>query len=279
MFNTNWPVLIVDDEPDVLQISKMAMRGFSVFGLPIELHTAASKTEAIEVMRGLVPLAPVLPRPRVAVAFIDVVMESDTAGLELCDYIRNTIRNKTMQIFIRTGQPAIAPEREVIDNYDINGYFTKAEATEDKLYSLVKSGCRQYLSFATAQAASMLSATISAADSRPTLATFFRAAPLLKREGHFVLIDGQAIAGSLSEVEARDLAKRLEQLPGHPFGVDGSKFVAENDTMLFKIAADTTKSEVIHVVKGDWHFMPPEVVRHFLLSTWTTVAARWKQMG
>ena len=33
----------------------------------------------------------------------------------------------------------------VLDRYDINGYFTKVEATEDKLYSLVKSGVRQYL--------------------------------------------------------------------------------------------------------------------------------------
>ncbi len=32
----------------------------------------------------------------------------------------------------------------MIDRYDIIGDFTKAEATEDKLYSLVKSGIRQY---------------------------------------------------------------------------------------------------------------------------------------
>ena len=38
----------------------------------------------------------------------------------------------------------MSPERAVLDRYDINGYFTKAEATEDKLYSLVKS-VRQYL--------------------------------------------------------------------------------------------------------------------------------------
>jgi hypothetical protein len=38
-------------------------------------------------------------------------------------------------IYVRTGQPGLAPERDVIDRYDINGYFSKAETTEDKLYS------------------------------------------------------------------------------------------------------------------------------------------------
>jgi hypothetical protein len=79
-------------------------------------------------------------------------MENDKAGLELCNYIRNDTGNKLTQIFIRTGQPGLAPERDIVDKYDINGYFTKVEATEDKLYSLIKSAVRQYLSSGTALA-------------------------------------------------------------------------------------------------------------------------------
>ena len=86
MFNTSWPILLVDDEPDVLQLSRLVMQDFTVYGLPVELHTAASKAEAIELMETeLIPLLPTVPAPRVAVAFIDVVMETDTAGLELCE--------------------------------------------------------------------------------------------------------------------------------------------------------------------------------------------------
>ena len=97
-------------------------------------------------------------------------METDTAGLELCEHIRETMGNKVVQLFIRTGQPGVAPERDVIDHYDINGYFTKAEATEDKLYSLVKSGVRQYFSFMAAMAMSMMtSVAINAAGSRDSL--------------------------------------------------------------------------------------------------------------
>jgi hypothetical protein len=97
-------------------------------------------------------------------------METDTAGLDLCEYIRETKANKVVQLFIRTGQPGVAPERHVIDHYDINGYFTKVEATEDKLYSLVKTGVRQYLSFLSAMAMSMMTTVaIAAAGSRESL--------------------------------------------------------------------------------------------------------------
>jgi len=144
MWYPEWPVLIVDDEPDVLQLSKLIMKNMDVDGVPIKVYTAASKAEAIDLLQsefmeesgpGLLP-----------VAFIDVVMETDTAGLELCNFIRNEMGNAHVQLYIRTGQPGIAPERKVIDNYNISGYFTKVEATEDKLYTLVKSGVRQYWS-------------------------------------------------------------------------------------------------------------------------------------
>src|SRR5438045_827003 len=145
MFITEWQILLVDDEPDVLAVSKLAMKNFEVYGLPIRILTAASKAEAIEVLKQSNRIRHTV----ISVAFIDVVMETDTAGLELCEYIRGTYDNKVMQLYIRTGQPGVAPERRVIDKYDINGYFTKVEMTEDKLYTLVKSGCSQVLYIGT----------------------------------------------------------------------------------------------------------------------------------
>ena len=46
MFFKEWEVLLVDDEPDVLQVSRLAMRHFEVYGLPLRLHTAKSKALA-----------------------------------------------------------------------------------------------------------------------------------------------------------------------------------------------------------------------------------------
>src|SRR4051794_10210463 len=117
MFLKEWQILLVDDDPDVLAVSKLAMQNFEVYDLPMRIHTASSKAEAIEVIKGLTRLKNAV----IAAAFIDVVMETDTAGLELCDYIRNTAEDNMMQLYVRTGQPGIAPERSVIDKYDING--------------------------------------------------------------------------------------------------------------------------------------------------------------
>jgi CheY-like chemotaxis protein len=140
-----WNVLIVDDEPDILAVSKLALRDVLVYDLPLQLYTAKSKAEAIELLNDELAIMNI-PEGSMAVALVDVVMETDHAGLELCNYIRNDLRNKVAQLYIRTGQPGIAPERKVIDDFDISGYFTKVEATEQKLYTFVKSGIRQWFS-------------------------------------------------------------------------------------------------------------------------------------
>jgi CheY-like chemotaxis protein len=145
MFFPEWNILIVDDEPDVLAVTRLALKDVTVFGLPLKIHTAASKAAAIGLLNQELALAGAA-EGTCAVAFVDVVMENDQAGLELCDHIRNALGNYSMQLFIRTGQPGMAPERKVIDDYDISGYFTKQEMTEQKLYTLVKSGVRQWFS-------------------------------------------------------------------------------------------------------------------------------------
>ena len=79
MFQTEWPVLLVDDDPDVLAVSKLAMKSFEIDGVPIKLFTATSKDEAVKLLSG--PLGSTA-LPYVSVAFIDVVMETDHAGLD-----------------------------------------------------------------------------------------------------------------------------------------------------------------------------------------------------
>ena len=106
MFQTEWPVLLVDDDADVLAVSELAMKSFEIDGVPIRLFTARSKAEAVELLSGRLGA---LLLPYIAVAFIDVVMETDRAGLELCRYIRETQQNRLTQIYIRTGQPGVAP--------------------------------------------------------------------------------------------------------------------------------------------------------------------------
>src|SRR4029077_20914622 len=83
--------------------------------------------------------------PNVAVLLLDVVMETDDAGLSLVDYIRNELKNETVRIILRTGHPGQAPERRVIVDYDINDYKAKTELTADKLFTALTAALRSYL--------------------------------------------------------------------------------------------------------------------------------------
>jgi HD-GYP domain-containing protein (c-di-GMP phosphodiesterase class II) len=80
----------------------------------------------------------------IAVALIDVVMETDDAGLRLVEYIRKDLKNLMVRLVIRTGQPGLAPERHVIDHYDIDDYKDKTELTAGRLYTTVRSALKSF---------------------------------------------------------------------------------------------------------------------------------------
>ncbi|MCI5160247.1 MAG: DUF3369 domain-containing protein, partial [Candidatus Electrothrix sp. AUS1_2] len=71
-------------------------------------------------------------------------MESEHAGLELVEYIREELRNRHVRLVIRTGQAGSAVEREVIDHYDIDDYKDKTELTAQKLYTAIRSTLKAY---------------------------------------------------------------------------------------------------------------------------------------
>lgn len=130
-----WKVLIVDDEPDVHTVTKLALSRFKLEGRSLSFINAYSGEQAKEILN---------TEKDVSVAFIDVVMESDHAGLELVKWIREELKNRTMRIVLRTGQPGQAPEEDVIVNYDINDYKAKAELDSRKLVTSVYSSLRSY---------------------------------------------------------------------------------------------------------------------------------------
>ena len=130
-----WIVLVVDDEPAIHEITKLVLADTSFAGIPVELHSAFSASEAKTFLESYSDTALIL---------LDVVMETDDAGLRLVTYIREHMQNTDLQIVLRTGQPGMAPERDVIPGYDINGYFLKTEMVAQKLRSIVISSLRAY---------------------------------------------------------------------------------------------------------------------------------------
>jgi len=130
-----WRVLIVDDEDQVHKVTALVLGQCDFDNSPIELVHAYSMKEASEIMESQEPFA---------LALVDVVMETDDAGLRLVQYIRETLNDNDVRIVLRTGQPGQAPEETVISKYDINDYKNKTELTSTKLKTLLYSALRSY---------------------------------------------------------------------------------------------------------------------------------------
>jgi signal transduction histidine kinase/CheY-like chemotaxis protein len=130
-----WKIAVIDDDQAVHEGTRFALSDYTLNGQGLEILSAYSAAEGRALMR---------QHPDVAAVLLDVIMETDIAGLDLVEYIRNEIRNETVRIILRTGQPGQAPERRVIVQYDINDYKAKTELTADKLFTSLTAALRSY---------------------------------------------------------------------------------------------------------------------------------------
>ena len=130
-----WHLLIVDDDEEIHTVTRLALSDLLVQGRKLVFHHAYSGRAAIEFLK---------KNPHIAVILLDVVMESDDAGLLVVQQIREQLGMDEVRIVLRTGQPGYAPEESVIKEYDINDYKTKTELTRSKLVTSIISSIRSY---------------------------------------------------------------------------------------------------------------------------------------
>src|SRR5580704_596527 len=131
-----WKIAIIDDDHAVHDGTRFALSDYRLNGQGLEILSAYSAADGRQLLRS---------HPDVAVVLLDVIMETDTAGLDLVEFIREDLKNETVRIILRTGQPGQAPERRVIVDYDINDYKAKTELTADKLFTALTAALRSYL--------------------------------------------------------------------------------------------------------------------------------------
>src|SRR6476620_883257 len=130
-----WKIAVIDDDSAVHEGTRFALSDYNLNGSTLEILSAYSAAEGRTLIR---------EHPDIAAVLLDVIMETDIAGLDLVDYIRNELKNETVRIILRTGQPGQAPERSIIVDYDINDYKAKTELTADKLFTSLTAALRCY---------------------------------------------------------------------------------------------------------------------------------------
>ncbi|WP_417442227.1 EAL domain-containing protein [Idiomarina sp.] len=135
-----WKILIVDDDQEIHAVTKMALADVIISGRQLEFFHAYSGSEALDRLT---------EHDDIAMVLLDVVMETDDAGLKVAQAIREQLGNDEIRIVLRTGQPGYAPEESVVKNYDINDYKTKTELTRSRLLTTVFSAVRSYQQLCT----------------------------------------------------------------------------------------------------------------------------------
>ncbi len=130
-----WRILIVDDDVDVHVVTKFALSTTHFQGRRLSFLHAYSGKEALSIMQG---------NSDIALVLLDVIMETDDAGLRVARQIREQLHNDLVRIVLRTGQPGQALEHSIIVDYDINDFWCKADLTTRKLFTTVISSLRAY---------------------------------------------------------------------------------------------------------------------------------------
>jgi response regulator RpfG family c-di-GMP phosphodiesterase len=130
-----WTVLVVDDDESVHSITRLVLTGLTFRNRPIELLSAYTAANGIDILRA---------HPEVALVLLDVVMETDDAGLRAVQQVREELNNVNVRVVLRTGQPGKAPERDVVVRYEIDGYELKTEQTSQNLVTVVIAALRSF---------------------------------------------------------------------------------------------------------------------------------------
>ncbi|WP_238322158.1 response regulator [Vibrio mexicanus] len=97
-----WNVLIVDDEEEIHRVTKMALTKFEYEQRSLNFISALSAEEGKKAFT---------EHSDIAIVFLDVVMESEHAGLDLAKWIREEHCDPNVRIVLRTGQPGQAPNK------------------------------------------------------------------------------------------------------------------------------------------------------------------------
>lgn len=227
------PLLVVDDDESVLKVTRLVLSRFHYDEHSLEILEAQSAAEARQILSR---------RSDIAVILLDVVMETDDAGLRLVEAIRTQLDNHNVRIILRTGQPGYAPQHEVIRDYDINDYLSKSDATQGRLFFSLTTALRNYHDIIKAQ---YLGRQVARADKASQAKTQF-----LAHMSHEIRTPLNGLAGTVQLLADTTLDDEQQQL------LDNLKYTTE---ALMGIVNDVLDVSKIEAGKLELHPQPFEL--------------------
>lgn len=248
LVSEKWKILVVDDDVEVHSFTKLALHDFTLHGKSLDISSAYSASEAIRI----------LDNSDFAIVLLDVVMESNHAGFEVVEHLRRIRHDGQTRIIIRTGQPGEAPERYVIDHYDINDYKEKTELTTDRLYTTIRTALSQYKQLQELQKSKDEIYTLLVTDSLTGLPNRFKlkedldanramSLVLMNIDGFSMINDAYGFeVGDKLLLEIRDLLKKILE----PYSITIYRLEADIYAALLHTHSDEILKKIILILRN-----------------------------
>ena len=137
-----WEILLVDDNTHLHDIVEKSFDEIFINNKKVKMLPAHNAQEAKKLIE---------ENSDIAIAFIDIAMQTPNAGLELVNYIRHTIYNTSMRIVIINSDDSPIPAADILDHYDINDYKDRRCLESQRLFITVRTAIKQYQQFKNLQ--------------------------------------------------------------------------------------------------------------------------------
>ncbi|MES2184635.1 MAG: EAL domain-containing protein [Pseudomonadota bacterium] len=128
-------ILTVDDDSEFQRSLHMALANYEFQTQPLRLLSAGSASEAAAILSAT---------PEVSVIILDVVMETDDAGLRLVKSVREMFGNAEVRIVLVTGQPGVTSLETSLSGLDISDYWLKTDLSQERLHGIMSSNLRTW---------------------------------------------------------------------------------------------------------------------------------------
>lgn len=130
-----WQVLIVDDDPNGHVMPQRALNELTFRRRKVEVIDAFSTGEALKKLE---------ENADIAVAVVDIILQTEDEGLRLVRTIREEMGNRLIRIILRSGEERKFPESRLIIDYDINGYTGRSEDSAKQFLISIITAFRSY---------------------------------------------------------------------------------------------------------------------------------------
>jgi diguanylate cyclase (GGDEF)-like protein len=130
-----WEILLVDNNAKLHDIVEKSFDEIFINNKKVKMLHAHNAQEAKKLLE---------KNADIAIAFIDIAMQTPEAGLELVNYIRHTLYNTSMRIIIIDSDDSPIPASDIIDHYDINDYKDKRCIESQRLFITIRTAIKQY---------------------------------------------------------------------------------------------------------------------------------------